>query len=284
VSTPGVVLITGATSGLGRYLATEVHRRGWTVLAHGRNPAKLAELAGELGGDTRTYLADLASLTEVRRLAARVLDDEPRLDVLVNNAAVGFGPPHGKRESSPDGHELRFAVNYLAPVLLARSLLPLLTKSAPARVVNVGSIGQLEFDVDDLGFHHAYSGVAAYRRSKLALVTETFQLAEELAGSGVVANCVHPAGFMDTAMVRESGVSPLSAVEDGGRAVTRLVTDPALDEFTGQFLSGTTVTKALQKAYDPKFRRALRDATDRLLAEPSRSRDSSDVSANRQGK
>jgi len=121
------VLITGATSGLGRYLAQQLVSSGWQVLAHGRDQARVADLSAELGGGARGFVADLASLSEVRDLAARVRAEVPRLDVLVNNAAVGFGAPGEGRRVSADGHELRFAVNYLAPVLLTRLLVPLLT-------------------------------------------------------------------------------------------------------------------------------------------------------------
>jgi NAD(P)-dependent dehydrogenase (short-subunit alcohol dehydrogenase family) len=108
------VLITGATSGLGRYLAGQLAGSGWQVLAHGRDPARVADVAAELGGGTRGYVADLASLGDVRELAALVRAEVPRLDVLVNNAGIGFGAPGEGREVSADGHELRFAVNYRA--------------------------------------------------------------------------------------------------------------------------------------------------------------------------
>src|SRR3954447_16922949 len=99
-----VVLITGATDGLGRGLAKALVDEGHTVLVHGRSQERIDETRAELGGDTRGYLADLSSLDEVRRLAAEVRENEPRLDVLVNNAGIGTGP----REVSADGHELRF--------------------------------------------------------------------------------------------------------------------------------------------------------------------------------
>ena len=177
------VLITGATSGLGRYLAGQLASSGWQVLAHGRDPARVADLAAELGGGARGYVADLAWLGGVRELAALVRAEVPRLDVLVNNAGIGFGTPGEGRQVSADGHELRFAVNYLAPVLLTRLLVPLLTASAPSRIVNVGSLGQVPFDPADAEFEHGYNGVDAYRRSKLALAAFTFDLAGELAAA-----------------------------------------------------------------------------------------------------
>jgi NAD(P)-dependent dehydrogenase (short-subunit alcohol dehydrogenase family) len=121
----------------------------------------VAGLCAEHGGRARGYVANLASLGAARDLAAGVRADVPRLDVLVNNAAIGFGAPGEGRQVSADGHELRFAVNYLAPVLLTRLLVPLLTASAPSRIVNVGSLGQVAFDPADAEFEHGYNGVDA---------------------------------------------------------------------------------------------------------------------------
>jgi len=261
------VLITGATSGLGRYLAKELDRSGWQVLAHGRDPARVAALGTELGPEARGYVADLAWLGDVRDLAASVRAQVPRLDVLVNNAAVGFGAPGEGRQVSADGHELRFAVNYLAPVLLTRLLVPLMAASAPSRIVNVGSLGQVAFDPADAEFEDGYNGVDAYRRSKLALAAFTFDLADTLGPAGVTVNCLHPATFMDTAMVTIGGVTPVSTVEEGAEATMRLITDPALAGVTGQFFDGLKASRARPEAYDPRFRARLAEVTDRMLGE-----------------
>jgi NAD(P)-dependent dehydrogenase (short-subunit alcohol dehydrogenase family) len=260
------VLITGATSGLGRYLAGQLAGSGWQVLAHGRDQARVADLTAALGGDARGYVADLASLGDVRDLAAQVRAEVPRLDVLVNNAGIGFGPPGEGRQVSADGHELRFAVNYLAPVLLTRLLRPLLTASAPSRIVNVGSLGQVPFDPAEAEFEAGYSGVDAYRRSKLALAAFTFDLAGELTADQVTVNCLHPATFMNTAMVTLGGITPVSTVEQGGEATMRLITDPALDTVTGQFFDGLKTARALPQAYDRQFRIQLGKVTDRMLS------------------
>jgi NAD(P)-dependent dehydrogenase (short-subunit alcohol dehydrogenase family) len=259
------VLITGATSGLGRYLAGQLAGSGWQVLAHGRDPARVADLTAEVGGDARGYVADLASLGDVRDLAAQVRAEVPRLDVLVNNAGIGFGAPGEGRQVSADGHELRFAVNYLAPVLLTRLLRPLLTESAPSRIVNVGSLGQVPFDPAEAEFEAGYSGVDAYRRSKLALAAFTFDLAGELPADQITVNCLHPATFMNTAMVTLGGITPVSTVEEGGEATMRLITDPALDAVSGQFFDGLKNARALPQAYDRQFRRQLGEVTDRML-------------------
>jgi len=262
------VLISGATSGLGRYLAQRLASSGWQVLAHGRDPARVADLCAELGGDgARGFVADLASLSEVRELAARITAGVPRLDVLVNNAAVGFGAPGEGRQVSADGHELRFAVNYLAPVLLTRLLVPLLTASAPSRVLNVSSVGQVAFDPADAEFEHGYQGVEAYRRSKLALTAFSFEAAGELEAAKVTVNCSHPASLMNTAMVIRADITPVSTLEQGGEATMRLITDPALDGVTGQFFDGLKTARARPEAYDPRFRAKLREVTDRMLGD-----------------
>jgi NAD(P)-dependent dehydrogenase (short-subunit alcohol dehydrogenase family) len=251
----------------------ELAGSGWTVVAHGRDRVRVADLAAELGGGARGYVADLASLGAVRELAALIRAQVPRLDVLVNNAGIGFGAPDEGRQVSTDGHELRFAVNYLAPVLLTRLLVPLLTASAPSRVVNVGSLGQVAFDPGNAEFEHGYNGVDAYRRSKLALAAFTFELAGELEPATVTVNCLHPATFMNTVMVARGGITPVSTVEQGGAATMRLITDPALDGTTGQFFDGFRTSRALPEAYDPQFRARLGEVTDRMLSKAASLKD-----------
>jgi len=259
------VLVTGATGGLGAALARDLAGRGWTVIVHGRDAERAHRLAGELGPPATAVVADLAALADVRALAAEVKGATPALDVLVNNAGVGFGPPGGGRELSRDGHELRFAVNYLAPVLLTRELLPLLKAGAPARVVNVGSVGQAPLDLDDLPFDDAYDGTEAYRRAKLALAAWTFDLAAEVEDDGITANVLHPASLMPTAMVAEARSGTIDSVDDGLRATRRLVLDPALAGTTGRYFDRESPARARPEAYDPTFRARLREATNQIL-------------------
>jgi NAD(P)-dependent dehydrogenase (short-subunit alcohol dehydrogenase family) len=258
------VLVTGATSGLGTWLAHRLAAAGATVLAHGRDRARVDRLVADLGGPAHGYVADLASLAETRRLAGEVAS-RGDLTVLVNNAALGFGAPGSGRQSSVDGHELRWAVNYLAPVLLVRTLLPVLKANAPARIVNVGSLGQVPIDFDDLTIARTYDGVTAYRRAKLALAAYTFDLADSLHGTGVTATCIHPATFMDTAMVREYGAVPVSTVDEGGEAVLALVTGPEHATTSGEFFDGLRRTRAHPDAYDQAVRRRLRAVTEASL-------------------
>src|SRR5258706_2156943 len=173
-------LVTGATDGVGRLVAEALARDGARVLIHGRNPERGAAVLAALGnGDHAFCRADLASLAAVRALAADVLKRTDRLDILVNNAGVGSAS-RGGRELSRDGHELRFAVNYLAPFLLTHLLLPTIQRSAPARIVNVSSAGQQPIDFDDVMLAHGYDGTRAYRQSKLAQILFTVELAQRL--------------------------------------------------------------------------------------------------------
>ena len=166
------VLITGATDGLGRGVARDLAARGANVLLHGRSREKLDALSAELGG-APTFQADLASLDEVRRLAAEVEAATDELHVLISNAGIGSGRPDGTtRQESKDGLELRLAVNHLAGFLLTLRLLPLLRRSAPARVVYVASLGQAPMDFDDPQLERGYSGSRAYGQSKLAQITD----------------------------------------------------------------------------------------------------------------
>ncbi|MFF8289670.1 SDR family NAD(P)-dependent oxidoreductase [Streptomyces sp. NPDC016309] len=270
------VLITGATQGLGRGIALDLAARGHTVLLHGRDRGRLDAVAAEVtraapGAVARTYLADLADLDQVRALAEHVRAAEPRLDALVNNAVAGGGAEPLRREFSAQGHELRFAVNHLAPYALVRGLLPLLTASAPARVVNVASIGQETIDFDDVMLERDYEGLRAYCRSKLAMIMATFELADELRDTGVTVNTLHPAHLMDTNGVREYGLTPAVGIDEGVRPTVRLVLDPDLASTTGRYFDRFTDTRAHDQAYDPDARRRLMALTHRLLGEgPSR--------------
>jgi NAD(P)-dependent dehydrogenase (short-subunit alcohol dehydrogenase family) len=175
-----IALVTGATSGVGVVVAKRLAREGWLVLAHGRDQARGAQVVGDIetaGGRARFYGADLSSTEGVRALAEAVARDHRHLHLLINNAGIGFGPPGATRQQGPDGFELRFGVNYLALFLFTRLLLPKLLAAAPARIVNVASIGQRDIDFGDLQLECHYSGRDAYRQSKLALPTRLTWLA-----------------------------------------------------------------------------------------------------------
>ncbi|MFG3365750.1 SDR family NAD(P)-dependent oxidoreductase [Streptomyces sp. NPDC048156] len=266
---PRVTLITGATQGLGRGIAFDLATRGDTLLLHGRDAGRLEAVAADVreaapDATVRTYLADLSDLDQVRAMADRIRDAEPRLDTLVNNAVAGAGADPLRREVSAQGHELRFAVNHLAPYALIRGLLPLLKASAPARVVNVASMGQERIDFDDVMLERDYEGLRAYCRSKLALIMATFALGAELEGTGVTVNALHPAHLMDTEGVRAYGFTPVTGIDEGVRPTVRLITDPELASTTGRYFDRFTDARAHEQAYDEEARRRLMALTDEL--------------------
>lgn len=261
-------LVTGSTDGVGRRVAQRLGEARATVLVHGRSRERGEQLVRELrasGSEGATfYRADLSSLAETRALAGAIERDHDRLDILINNAGIGTGPRGARRETSADGLELRFAVNYLAGFLLTRLLLPLIVESAPARIVNVASAGQHPIDFDDPMLTHGWSGTRAYAQSKLAQVMFTFDLARELAGSGVTVNCLHPATYMDTTMVREGGIAPWSSVDEGADAILHLAVSPDVEGRTGMYFDGLVPARADAQAYDARARERLRAVSEQL--------------------
>ncbi len=254
-----VVLVTGSTSGLGRAVALRLAADGAHVIVHGRNRERglevVAEIEAEGSGSARFYEADLASFDQVREFGNAVLDNYDRLDVLVNNA--GFGSAPEERLLSEDGHEFRFQVNYLSHFLLTNMLLPLLEKSAPSRIVNVSSLAQRPIDWDDVMIEHDFSGGRAYAQSKLAQVMHTFDLHEELAGTGIMVNSLHPATYMPTGMVLRLGVEPRATIAEGADAVMQLIDSDEIEG--GQFFNQMAPGRANAQAYDMESRRKLRE-------------------------
>jgi NAD(P)-dependent dehydrogenase (short-subunit alcohol dehydrogenase family) len=272
------VLITGSTDGVGRRVAVRLGAMGARVLVHGRDRARgngvVSDVRASGNDSVAFYQADLSSLAEVRRLADCVRAEHDRLDILINNAGIGSAGPHGRRQTSQDGHELRFAVNYLAGFLLTHLLLPTLRASAPARIVNVASAGQHPVDFDDVMLTRGYSGGRAYTQSKLAQIMMTFDLARELAGSGVTVTSLHPATYMDTTMVRQAGTAPISTVEEGADAILNLAVSPDLEGRTGLYFNRQREARADPQAYDADARQQLRALSLRLtdLAETASTR------------
>lgn len=257
------ILVTGATDGIGRGAAAELARRGARVLLHGRDASRLAAvrdaMAAEAGNeDLETYVADFASLDDVRQLADRVRARHTSLDVLLNNAGIGRGPRGRQtREESVDGYELRFQVNYLAPFLLQHLLLPALRRAAPARIVNVASVGQAPIDFDDVMLERRCDSMHAYCQSKLALVMASFELAGRLDPDEVTVNALHPGTLLDTKMVREGFGSPMGPVQTGIEAEVYLATSPDLEGVTGEYFDRTQRDRADAQAYDTAVRREL---------------------------
>ncbi|HYS12217.1 MAG TPA: SDR family NAD(P)-dependent oxidoreductase [Burkholderiaceae bacterium] len=266
-----VALVTGATDGLGRGVATELARRGATVLLHGRDASKLEATRTAIARDSsnsrlRTYRADFASLEQIRSLAANIIEHEPQLDVLVNNAGIGV---EQSRRTSEDALELTFQVDYLSTYMLSRLLLPLLKTSAPARIVNVASAGQAPIDFRDPLLEQQWNGVQAYCQAKLAQIMLTVDMARELEGENVTVNALHPASYMPTKIVVGMfGVQ--STLEEGVQAVVRLACSPEVEGVSGRYFDRQRAARPNAQALDAEARRKLAQLSAKLTNVPAK--------------
>ena len=271
-----VCLVTGASAGIGLWTALGLARLGADVCLVGRDAERTAAVtarvrAGAAGGEVTHQVANFSSLEDVRALAARIEARLPALHVLVNNAGLW----HQKRQLSRDGHEDTMAVNHLAPFLLTNLLLPLLRRSAPARVVTVSSRLHRKprrHDMDDLMSERGYRGLAAYARSKLANVLFSNELARRLHGSGVTSNSLHP-GDVATSIVRDSRVLSwglrlvrpfIKSPEDGARTTLHVATASELEGVTGRYFADCRERTPGALALDPQLACGLWQVSEQL--------------------
>ncbi|MCU1594026.1 MAG: short-chain dehydrogenase [Frankiales bacterium] len=266
-------IVTGASAGIGSATAVGLARRGASLALVGRDSARLEKVAAECAAAgspaVGTYGADFASLDQVRSLAVSLLDDLPRIDVLINNAALVLQ----HRELSEDGYEKVFAVNHLAPYLLTRLLLDRLVTSAPSRIVNVASdahtFGPME--PDDYMSTRAFKPMKVYGRSKLANILFTVELAERLKDTEVVVNCLHP-GFVSTSLARDNKIGALflklarpfiKSPADGAQTTLQLACGPVSTR--GKYYSDGKVHATKDYAKDPAMAARLWDDSARLV-------------------
>lgn len=280
-----VVLITGATNGIGKVTALELAKQGYTVVIVGRNPTKTQATVSEIkleSGSTKVdaLIADLSSLAEVRKLAAEFRQRYARLDVLVNNA----GAFYASRQESVDGYEMTLAVNHLAYFLLTNLLLDMLKASAPARIVNVSSDAHkgAKINFDDLQSTKGYGaqGFSTYGVSKLANIMFTYELARQLEGSGVTVNALHPGlvatgfgtnngGLMKLAMrfIHRFSISP----EQGADTIIYLASSPEVEGITGKYWVKRKAIQSSDMSYNEADQKRLWDISAQMtrIAEPA---------------
>jgi NAD(P)-dependent dehydrogenase (short-subunit alcohol dehydrogenase family) len=237
--TEPMVLVTGSTDWIGEATARELASRSARVILHGRDYEKGHAILPKLERETGIRIlelvtADLSSQKNVLWLAEEVASRHGHLDVLINNAGVF----ERTRNTTPDGVEMTFAVNYLATFLLTRHLLPLLKKSSPSRVVNVSSIAHRDtrhIDLDNLQGERHYDPCQAYALSKFGIITFTYCLAGKIVPTGINVNCLHP-GVTDTKMLRDGfpGVRGQSPVEGAATSVFLVLSSEAVG-VTGRY-------------------------------------------------
>lgn len=279
-----VCLVTGATSGIGKVIATALAAQGAQLLVAGRNKTKTQQVVREMRAETcneniQFLLADFSDLQQVRHLADVFTERYERLDVLVNNAGAFFN----RRRMTPYGVEMTFLVNHLAPFLLTNRLLDILRASAPARIINVSSDAH-QYDTmnfDDLSFQRSYAGMKAYARSKLANVLFTYELSRRLAGTGVRVNAVHP-GHVATDIWRSNFpvVGPLLkwvmglfalTPEEGADNSIYLASSPEVEGVTGKYFVKREAAPSSPVSYDEQVARRLWEISQQLVAVPDKS-------------
>jgi NAD(P)-dependent dehydrogenase (short-subunit alcohol dehydrogenase family) len=265
-----VVLVTGATNGIGKVTALELARKGATVVLVGRSESKAQATRDAIRRETgneqvEVLIADLSSMEEVRGLAAAFEQRYDRLDVLANDAGAMFT----SRQETVDGFERTFALNHLAYFLLTNLLLDLLQASAPARIVNVSSDAHQNayIDFDDLQSVHGYNGLRVYGRSKLMNLLFTYELARRLEGTGVTANAVHP-GFVNSGFAKNNGglirfglslIGRLVAIppEEGAQTLIYLSSSPEVEGVTGKYFVKRKPVRSSEASYNAEDARRL---------------------------
>lgn len=274
-----VCVVTGATGGIGRITARELACQGATVIIVGRERERGESTVAEahaVGAAAAIFIAaDLSSQEQVRRLAAEVVDRYPRIDVLVNNAGGMFR----RRNLSADGIEMTFALNHLSYYLLTHLLLPALVRAPAARIVNVASEAHrgVDLDFDNLQGEQGYRGLRAYKRSKLANICFTFELARHLEGSHVTANALHP-GFVATDIgARSDWIATIAwrlvsffaiDVEKGAQTSIHLAASDTVEGVNGRYFSDCQTVTPSAPALQQSVQRRLWDMSAAMTGVP----------------
>jgi NAD(P)-dependent dehydrogenase (short-subunit alcohol dehydrogenase family) len=262
-----LVLVTGATDGIGRETARALVRRGARVIVHGRSAAKVEATCEELeqiakGGAAAPVLGDFAKLASVRAMGAELAARAERIDVLLHNAGVFLN----ERVETEDGFEATFAINHLAPFVLTHALLPRLSDGAHARIVNVSSIAHARgaIDVDRLGSLDGFEPYGAYAASKLANVLFTVELARRLGSGAVTVNALHP-GVVSTKLLTEGfKMRGRDSLADGARTSVMLALAPELAGVTGRYFAAEREADVAPSGRDAQLARRLYDESCRL--------------------
>ena len=222
------ILITGSTDGIGALTAKMLASQGHKILLHGRNPAKLDAVAAEIGGDTESYVADFSRMDDVESMAKQILDRHDHVDVLINNAGV-LKTSHPR---TPEGLDVRFVVNTLAPYVLTKRLLPIIPKTG--RIVNLSSAAQAAVDVDAMAGRAALGDMNAYSQSKLAITIWSRELAKELS-EGPVVVAVNPGSLLASKMVKEGFGMAGNDLSIGADILCKAALDATFADASGKY-------------------------------------------------
>ncbi len=262
------VLVTGATDGIGIVTALHLARLGAHVIVHGRNAERVTRTAAMIRKDAgpasaSELVADLSSLHEVRTAAATLLERYPAIHVLLHNAGVYMT----ERVLTVDGHETTFAVNHLAPYLLTGLLLDRVKASGRGRIVTVSSMVHVRAKLafDNLQGERQYSGYAAYGLSKLANAMFTWELAERLRGTDVMATCLHPGVIATKLLATGFPGSGGASVESGAMTSVHLASSPAVEGISGAYFVGKHQAEPSPLVHDADQRLRLWEVSEKLV-------------------
>jgi NAD(P)-dependent dehydrogenase (short-subunit alcohol dehydrogenase family) len=277
-----IIMVTGATNGIGYEAAKVLAAKGATIVGVGRNPQKCTDVAQQIKSITGNsqiefLVADLSRQTEVRRVADEFKRKYDRLDVLLNNAGALFI----NRETNADGQEMTWALNHLNYFVLTNELLDVLKASAPARIVNVSSDVHRRasgINFADPEFKQNYSGMGVYGHSKLANVMFTYELARRLAGTHVTANVLHP-GFVATGFGHNNGglmnfgmglIQKLAAKrpEQGAQTSIYLASSPEVEGVSGKYFADSQAVRSNEASYDVAAQQRLWELSEQYVAAP----------------
>ncbi|MGF6754838.1 SDR family oxidoreductase [Paraburkholderia sp. GAS42] len=278
-----VSVVTGASGGIGRWIALGLARAGHHVVLVCRDAARGEATAAWIAqhapaSSTELRLVDLSSLYATRDLGQEIVATHPRLSLLVNNAGIFTA----RRQLTAEGLEMVLAVNHLAPFVLTGALEGALRAGSPSRIVNVGSStsDHARIDSEDLELRQHWGMVRAYGQSKLAMMMSTFARAERLRGTGVVANVVHP-GTVATGLIREKGaigvawrlMAPfLRTEEQGADTPLHVALSPAWATTTGAYAKDRAAVRPNARALDPVLVAKVDAATLALVAQTAPAR------------
>jgi NAD(P)-dependent dehydrogenase (short-subunit alcohol dehydrogenase family) len=278
---PRIVLITGATAGIGRQTALQLAAKGFSIQLTGRDKTKCETVLQEVekvfpGGGHQYFVSNFSDLGDVRMMANVISQNLDHIDVLIHNAGGTFI----KKELTPEGYEMTLTTNHLAPFLLTKRLLPLILKGDKARIVNVSSDSHYrgKLDMNDLHFSKRYFVMNAYANSKLANVLFSNELAKRLAPHGVASNALHPgvvrtqigtknANFLSAMFWKIfSGIGGISE-EEGAHTSVYLASSPEVEGVTGKYFDNSQEKKPSRRALNEELGKQLWAASEEMIGE-----------------
>ena len=265
------ILVTGSTDGIGKLTAIKLAKDGHTVYLHGRNSDKLSAAISEIktaanNENISGFIADFSNLDAVSKMAEEIKKSVPKLDILINNAGIFKTSAASKFK----GFDIRFVVNYLAPYVLTKSLLPLLQKGSNPRIVNLSSAAQSHVSDATLSAVNMHNASEAYAQSKLALTMWSFDLAKQLDNISVIA--VNPGSLLNTKMAKEAYGQHWSPAAKGVDILYDLAISEEYNGITGKYFNNDkgnpkgAFTKAHPDAYDKELISKLVAKTEDIIS------------------